>query len=499
LPCISTIAKFKPVYLLLAILLLAGYSVTAQDSSKLSLSVDQLSSKTLDKLNSRYASLTDKINKRAASLLQHMQSKEAGLQAEVAGKDSSKAAALFANTAAQYQQLQNNLQSKTQQVEATAKKYLPGLDSMQTALSFLQQKGINLPTGQAGLPAQQLQQIEQLSSQLKQLQASMANAGAIEDFIKQREQLLKTQLSSLVPGNQLLGINKEVYYYQQELSQYRDIINNPDKLKDAVLTIVSKVPAFQQYWQKYSILGRLFPLPDNYGTPAALAGLQTNAQVTAMVQQRMGISNIAGTAGNGAAAPAIPQQYLQGAQDELDKLKDKVAQAGGSSSDMTVPDFKPDEQHGKRFLQHFTYGFNIQTAASTNYLPSITDLALTVGFKFSDKLEAGIGGSYKLGMGSIHCIHFSSEGVSTRSYLDIKAKGSIWITGGWEYNYLQSFQSLQDLHSNVNVWQKSALAGLTKKYKVGKKEGNMQLLYDFLAARQVPAAQPFKFRLGYSF
>jgi len=49
----------------------------------------------------------------------------------------------------------------------------------------------------------------------------------------------------------------------------------------------------------------------------------------------------------------------------------------------------------------------------------------------------------------------------------------------------------------VNLWQKSALAGITKKYKMGKKEGNMQLLYDFLAGQQRPVAQPLKFRIGY--
>lgn len=480
---------YMPVIAICLLLALNSLKASAQvDSSAIIIDPHSLSTKTLRKLNDRYHSLTETVNKRSARLLQKIAAKEENLQQKDASIDSSNAAGLFSQSVSQYQQLQNKLNSKEQSREVSTKKYLPGLDSMQTALSFLQQEGINLPVAQ-------LQQIRQLSQQLKQLQASMGNAEAIEEFVKQRERLLKTQLSPLGFNKQLLGINKEVYYYQQELSQYRDIINSPDKTKEAILSLVSKVPAFRQYWQKYSILAQLFPLPENYGTSAALAGLQTNAQVAAMLQQRMGAPSVSNNGGGNLST--IPQQYVQQAQEELNQRKDKVMQAGGNSGDMTLPDFKPDGQHGKSFLKRLHYGFNMQAEPAHSILPSITDLALTIGFKFNDKIEAGFGTSYKLGMGTLKCIHFSSEGIGARSYVDIKARGSIWITGSWEYNYLQSFQSLRELHNNVNLWQKSALAGITKKYKMGKKEGNMQLLYDFLAGQQRPVAQPLKFRIGY--
>ncbi|MDE3212050.1 MAG: hypothetical protein KGM98_02355, partial [Bacteroidota bacterium] len=95
-------------------------------------------------------------------------------------------------------------------------------------------------------------------------------------------------------------------------------------------------------------------------------------------------------------------------------------------------------------------------------------------------------------------VALSSQGVGLRSYVAIKAKGSIWITGGWEYNYFNAFVKLRELY-NINAWQKSALLGITKKYKIGKKEGNMQLLYDFLSRVEVPRGQAIKFRVGWSF
>ena len=56
-------------------------------------------------------------------------------------------------------------------------------------------------------------------------------------------------------------------------------------------------------------------------------------------------------------------------------------------------------------------------------------------------------------------------------------------------------KSLLELHDNVDVWQRSTLLGLSKKYKIGKKEANMQLLYDFLHNRQTPPGTALKFRI----
>jgi len=60
----------------------------------------------------------------------------------------------------------------------------------------------------------------------------------------------------------------------------------------------------------------------------------------------------------------------------------------------------------------------------------------------------------------------------------------LWFSGGFEYNCLSSFESIQKLHENVDVWQRSMLLGISKKYKSRKKEGNMQLLYDFCITSQ---------------
>jgi hypothetical protein len=85
-----------------------------------------------------------------------------------------------------------------------------------------------------------------------------------------------------------------------------------------------------------------------------------------------------------------------------------------------------------------------------------------------------------------------------RSFIDLKLKGNFWITGGLEKNYQQQFSRIEEL-KNMDAWQESGLIGLSKKYKIGKKSGNFQLLWDFLSYNQIPPSTPIKFRIGYSF
>jgi hypothetical protein len=140
-------------------------------------------------------------------------------------------------------------------------------------------------------------------------------------------------------------------------------------------------------------------------------------------------------------------------------------------------------------------------------VPSTSDIAGTIGYRANDNLEAGIGLSYKAGLGTLQHIQLSSQGMGLRSYMDWKAPfgskvkmlGNLYLTGGYEMNYNSAFKNIEQL-KDYNAWQPSALIGVSKKYQVSKKlKGNIQLLYDFLAYRHVPVSQPVIFRLGYNF
>ncbi|MEX6688863.1 hypothetical protein QTN47_15250 [Danxiaibacter flavus] len=480
--------------------LLLAYGQPSQDSTKPDNNVSFIGDKALRQIDQKYQSLTNAINENTMHCLVQMQRKEEKLQRKLAGKDSTKAKELFAGSESTYQDLRNKLKAPLDKSIANPlKEYIPGMDSLQTAMRFLEQNGTKLPL-------EQLQKVKQISGQLQELQGKLQQANEIQSFIRQKEQELKQQLTQFGLGKELLGINKQVVYYQQQLSEYKNLLNNRRKLEDKAISLVRELPAFKEFMQQNSMLAQLFGIPANYGTPQALEGLQTRAQVEGMISQRLGLPlNTNSPMGGGANAEAFMQQQVQQAESQMNELKNKLNRLTGGSSDMTMPDFRPNKQKTKSFLKRLEYGLTIQTSGVTNYLPTIADIAVQLGYKLSDKAVMGIGASYKLGLGKgWEKLALSNEGVGLRSYMDIKAKGSIWLSAGFEYNYMRAFSSLRALPSpaaqNINLWQRSVLAGVTKKYKIGtKKEGRMQLLYDFIAAQQVPRAQILKFRIGYGF
>ena len=493
----------------------AGDSISPREFS-----FNPISEHALNVLNSRYAGLNKLVDRQTEKMLLRMQKKELDLQRKIQGKDSLKAKVLFARTRADYQLLLARLQSGKNApgpgMAANAnllKQYIPGVDSMQTVLRFLGQ-----PAGQGGLPGLlpgQIQRVESASQQLLRLQGALQNANEVQHFIRQREQELKDQLINSGVARQLRGINEEAYYYQARLSQYKDMLNDPDKITQEVLSAVREAPAFQRFWQQNSYYAKLFPAPSPgvAGTPMALAGLQTRDQVQKEVQSRLELSankeasQAAEKADNGSGGNGLAyvQRQMQAMEAQLQRMKSNIAaysagsSTGLSNGDPTIPDFQPNSQHIKTFLKRLQYSFMLQNSPSTATLPAISSLGLNIGYKISDRATAGIGGSYLLGLGfPLKDMRLSNQGVGIRSFVDVKVKGSIWIAGGFEYNYMQQFASLRNL-PHIDVWQRSALIGITKKYRIGKRENNLQLLYDLLAGSELPKGQPFVFRLGWGF
>ena len=221
-------------------------------------------------------------------------------------------------------------------------------------------------------------------------------------------------------------------------------------------------------------------------------GLQTVSLVQNQLQSR--IQAI------GPNAQQTVQQNIQAAQASLTQLRNRINQFGQNQGSLEMPDFKPNMQRTKSFKQRLEYGSNFQTVRANNFFPLTSDLGMSLGYKLSDKSVIGIGGSYKLGWGKdIRHIRLSHQGIGLRSYMEWKIKGNFYISGGAEWNYRTEFRNFSIL-KDINQWQSSALAGLSKKYSIGNKwKGNVQVLFDFLYKKQIPQTQPVVFRTGYTF
>jgi len=474
---------FRPRAVFLLLLIILSCACVAQDQPDKTEAILNFPSRFFTRIQQKTFSINDQLTHQTEKYLQRMQRREQRLYRKLYKIDSAAAKNLFADASQQYAALGQRLASDTggNSLHLTGE-YQAYTDSLQGMLKF-----IHDPRAAGAL------------TQLKTLEAKMQDADQIKAYIRERRQQIAqyiqqhTNLAGLL-GKDYQGMNQELYYYSQQVRQYKEMLNDPDKLEKQALAILSKLPAFQSFMKQNSQLAGLFNLPANYGDPGSLAGLQTRDQVAALINQQVA------AAGSGGAAAL--QANLQSAQSQLDGYKDKLSKLGGGSGDMDMPDFKPNNQKTKTFWRRMEYGTNFQTTRNSYYFPTTSDLGLSVGYKLNDHGTIGIGASYKLGWGNgIQHIAFSSQGVGLRSFVDWQLKGSFYLSGGFEYNYAKPFASYQQLRA-IQDWTKSGLLGVSKvvslKSRVFKKT-KVQLLWDFLSYEQVPRTQAVLFRINYNF
>jgi len=441
-----------------------------------------LPGKWLNGLSRKIAGVEKDLTSQTEKYLEHMRRQEQRMYKKLYKKDSAAAKALFAGSMDQYSALGQRLANDTGNGDLhLSGEYQAYTDSLQGMLKFMKD-----PRAAGAL------------TQLTSLEAKMQDADQVKAFVRQRKQQMAdyiqqhTSLAGLL-GKDYQSMNQGLYYYSQQVRQYREMLNDPDKLTKQALAILNKLPAFQAFMKENSQLAGLFNLPGNYADPASLAGLQTRDQVSALIQQQV--------SAGGAGGQAALQANLQSAQSQLDTYKDKLSKLGGGSGDIDMPDFKPNDQKTKTFWRRLEYGTNFQTTRNNYYFPTVSDLGLSVGYKLSERSMVGVGASYKLGWGNgIQHIAFSSQGAGLRSFVDIRLKGSFSLSGGFEYNSNRPFTGVQV--PGWGRWTKSGLIGASKtvsmKSRVFKKT-KVQLLWDFLSYQQAPRTQAVIFRIGYNF
>ena len=471
----------------LLLLCLYGQILFSQDSIPLLERISGFPNKFFSHINKKASQLEDKLVASTEKALKRLSKQELRLKRKLSKKDSLAAEQIFGNVQEKYSLLGKRL---NQVAKPGAGEYIPYADSLRTSLQFLTQDFAS--TGKTlsdKFPAvnNSLQQVTDLQSKLKQ-------ADFIRNYLRDRRAQLKQQLDRFNLVKSFQKYNKQAYYYSQQVQEYKDILKDQGKLEQKAMGLLRKLSAFQKFMSKYSELALLFPEPTNYGSQVALQGLQTRLGVQQLIQQQLGQSTQGGP-----NIQALMQQNIQTAKSQFDQLKEKISNAGGANSDFDMPDFKPNSQKRKSFLKRLEFGGNLQSSKSNNYWPVTSDIGLTLGYKLSDKAVFGIGGSYKIGWGrDIRNIVITHEGVGIRSYLDVKLKGKFYISGGYEQNYRQRFENIQQLKIPQS-WKQSALLGVSKKYQIGKKwKGDVKLLFDFLYRQQIPVTQPLLFRTGYN-
>jgi CII-binding regulator of phage lambda lysogenization HflD len=433
-------------------------------------------------INKKSTWLEEKIERQSQKSLQKLAKREKRLMKKLARIDSVAANQLFGNIDSSYANLDTHITDAP--LNGVQKFYGGHQDSMRTALNFLQSNNI------LSQSASTQQQLKHVLGKYSELQNRFTQAKDVGSALRDRQEFLKSKLESFGLTKEYRKFQQQVYYYRAQMDEYRQMWEDPRKLEAKLMQVVSKLPAFQKFFNQHSELAGLFRLPSGDNAVANLQGLQTREQVMNELHQRFG---------RGAEFDQTVGQSMMNAEGQLDKIKNKVNQLGSANSDMDMPDFKPNQQKTKSFLQRLEFGSNFQSTKSNSFFPVTTDLGLSVGYKLNVKSTAGIGGSYKFGLGNdFRHIAFSNQGIGFRTFLDYKIKGNFWLSGGGEWNYRSSFKDLSIL-KDLTPWQQSLLLGVMKKFTIGKRmKAQMQLSFDFLYKQQRPQTQPIIFRYGYA-
>jgi hypothetical protein len=479
---------------MLLLLCLTINRVTAQSVDSLSGKVLNFPARLLGRIGTRTERLNREFSKQSEKMLREMSRQESRLQKKLARVDPAAAQSLFSGSAEKYAALVRQIGSDSSlRGRSLGGVYAPYLDSLQGSVAFLHQH----PQLLSGPSANQLQALKGVNTRLQALQAKMIDADQAKAYVQQRKQQIAQYIARHTNYQQMLGpayqgLNKQAYYYSQQLREYKEIWNDPDKMTRHALALLDRLPAFQTFMKDHSMLAGLFHIPAGYGTPQGLEGLQTRDQVAQQIQGQV-------SAGGPAGAAAL-QSNLQSAESQLDGYKNKLGALGAGNGDLDMPNFKPNDQKTKTIWRRLEYGANFQTTRNNYLFPTVTDFGLSLGYRLGHDNVAGVGASYKLGWGNgIRHIAFSSQGVGLRSFLQIKIKGSFSATGGFEYNYTTPFSSYQQL-KQLQYWTKSGLLGVTKTVSVKSRvfrKTTLSLLWDFLSYQAVPKTQPVLFRVGY--
>jgi hypothetical protein len=362
--------------------------------------------------------------------------------------------------------------------------YIPNIDSIGTSLKFLQHISGNT-TGNNAL------------YQLQNIQHKLNATAQLEAYIKQRQQQLQETFEKFALQKYLNNYFKEGYYYVEQIKAYRNILQDPKRLEQNIISLASRIPMFSRFMQQFGIMAAMFPATsaEMASNNNAFAGLQTRNQVMQDIQDRLGASGA-----DALQAATQLQQNIADASQYLNKLKDNIRAAGGNSGNFNMPNFKGKVNHlrTKTFLQRLQIKTDWASQRNNNIVPNNIDMGVGVAYQISASKTIGTMVTYKLGTGNgIRNIKFTNEGLGFRSFADIKFKKNFWAVAGYEWQYQFRFSNINTLRQQP--WQQLALAGISKKYKVGKKGGEFKMLYDFLAKRQYPQTQSFIFRTGLNF
>ena len=272
--------------------------------------------KYLNSVSEKSARVDAKIEEQTEKYLNKLEKQEQRLYRKLSKVDSIAAKNIFADSRKRYDEIRQQIRNHSPKLLRNNGEYLSWVDTSVTSVKFLESLNISqkLPISPPEFK-NAINKIHELQDQLKQ-------AENIKEFIRQRKQYLTNHLQQFNLEKDLQKLNKQAYYYSQQINEYKTILNDPEKIEAKLIPLLRKIPAFEKFIQQNGMLAGLFNVPRDY-TTSSLTGLQTINQVSGMLQDRMSFL--------GPNASQNMQQNLASAQAALSQVRNRLAQGGNTS------------------------------------------------------------------------------------------------------------------------------------------------------------------------
>jgi hypothetical protein len=431
-----------------------------------------------------------RMQKNTERQLDHLKKKEKLLRCKLEKQDSALAARIFEQSPTSHDPFfADTIRDESGLPRKFPLAYNSYLDSLQTALSFLNVHKI---------PKQSIADAENVMPpilrKLDAVQESLNRSAAMNKYLEERQQFLTEKLASLGMIKEMKGLVKKMNLYKLKASEYKNMLEKPALIEARLLEILARQKAFANFFNKHSLLAGLFRMPGNEAAQEpSISGLQTRQLLQQETQQRLG---------SGSELSQMTRQQATGSGGDLLNLKDKLSDLQNSKEAGDLPAANINPNRAKTFLQRLELGVNFQNISSSSYFPSITDVGLSVAYRINEKSIVGLGSSGKIGWGKdIRHIVVTAQGVSLRSFAELRIKGAFHAMGAFEMHYNKPFDNIQHLYGMTD-WSKSGLLGVSRVMPLSGrfvKGTKLMLLWDFLSYRQVPRRPAITFRIGYNF
>jgi hypothetical protein len=443
----------------------------AQDSTALPTNAKVLSAKQLTAINDKAISYNNKIDKQTEKYLRKIQKQEAKLKNKLMKVDSTAAKQLFDESQAYYTNLQNKLKDKTNKIKtARVTQYLPGLDSMTTSLQFLKDNAAFTSTLKNANT-----KITDALGNYKELQNKLEVTKDITQFIKERKAMLQQALQKYNVGKKLKKYSQSVYYYEAQMSEYKKMLRNPQKLQKELISTIVKLPFFKEYFQKNTILASFFNANQSTNYRNETFDLQERNGVMKLIDEKI-------KSAEGKGQETISTRVTE-AKEQLSKIKEKM------SVDYLKKQFRINTQKTLPPKKRLVYDLDFSSNSKSILISHTSSIGVNVGYKLNDSKIINIGIISKIGV---------EDKLKKISYQGIVLQSSI-LWDVWNKTYLTGSYESSHFTNGFTYIQNNFLLGLTKNYYISSKcRGRIQLLYRFKNKVEFYST-PISLRTGFSF